>query len=312
MKLWQGVAAVVVVLGLAITGAVKAHQLLGVQDQLNQQLMQANLELGKAHTQFGDASNKIKELDSQLQAAIKANKEQVQEYSELLAKYQAGGGGSGSVGPNQPSIDNTEHLVDGRLYLARDSKLQVFVPPLAFPQFKDQRLTIDHTLMVDSKGLNLTIAYQLHMNFRVLLAKTISATGAVNDYADLYEVDAQGNTLGKLELTKFESIVNDERKPHLILWAPHLDLGLFGGFNGRFEYGGSLGFSVAGFGLTQNDLAWRFGRIGVDMANKVGLDLEPVLWNFCGPLPLLSNLWVGPMLYWDGQFGIGVLTSVVL
>ena len=312
MKLWYLVATGVVVVGLALAGASKARQLTSARDQLNQQLMQANLELGKAHTQFGDASNKVKELDSQLQAAIKASKEQVQEYSELLAKYQAAGGGNGSVSPVQPPIDNTEHLINGRLYLARDSKLQVFVLPLVFPQFEDQRLTIDHVLQADTQGLNLAITYQLHMNFRILLAKTISATGAVNDYADLYEVDAAGHTLGKLELTKFESVVNDERKPHLMLWAPHLDLGLFGGFNGQFEYGGSLGFSVAGWGLTQNDLSWRFGRIGVGMANKVGLDLEPALWNLGGPLPLLSNLWVGPMLYWDGQLGIGVLTSVVL
>lgn len=319
IKMFSILGAIGVVLGLGIWAGFKIKEVADTNNKLNEELMKANLEIGKAHTQFGDANKKIDELNATLQAEIKAHKEKIRSYNELLAKYNVQGGSNGNVNPVGPPQMITDKLIAGSIYLAlTEAKLRSYGDNIAWSH-KDTRLDIECRLKSvngEELVLNRSTDYKLHLNLKVKMAETIAPSGAVNNYAEIYEIDENGKEMGKFEITKFESVVTDQRKSHFMLFDPKLDIGVFSGFDGAFKYGGTVGISIAAYGLTPNDLTWRFARFGVELfSNGVGFDFEPVLWNLGGPLPLIQNLWIGPSLTFDlneRRFGFGGVLSVTL
>lgn len=307
------VAVVVAVLGFGCWSGFKFNQVSKLNDQLNEQLMQAKLEIGKAHTQFGDAQNQIELLDRQLQDEIKAHKELITKYGILKAKYDASGGGNGTVvvpGNTVVVVEGPE-FIPGNIYVAQDKSLvSSFTTPIKF-SFSDQRLAVDVSIFTtfnDGFVLSSDFKYNLRLNIMTQLVETITESGAVNNYVNVFEVDERGNKIGKFELASFEVIVQDQRKSKLHWFNPKIDVGLFAAFTGDCLYGGNLGVSLSSYGLTRNDLTWRFARFGVAVHNKgIAFDFSPVLWNIGGPLPIVQNLWVSPGLIFDvntRKFGI--------
>lgn len=316
IKIWLfGIITAILLIGGIYAGWM-SHKLTLANSVLNQALSQANLDIGKAHTQLGDANKKIEELTTELQKVIKDHKETIISYNELWAKYQnQSGGHSEVITPTTPTVVVvSETFKSGLLYLAQsENTLQPLWPPPVF-NYIDERLTINSKLIsepIDNKYvLYLDNNYTLTLFFKLNLVQTISPSGMINNYAELWEIMPNGKEIEKLEITKFESLVTDQRVAHLMWWAPHLDLGIIGGWNGAFIFGGSIGFSSSGFGLTRNDLTWRFLRVGITLGEKVGLDFTPILWNV--NLPLISNLWIAPMITYNGRLGAGLFLGVVL
>jgi hypothetical protein len=314
----------VVVCALVFFGGwawLQLRELKHVNDQLNAELMQAKLEVGKAHTQFGDAQKYIAELEDKLQREIAAHNELVTQYGELLAAYNAHGGGHSD--PSDPVIDpvvGTETLLDpGALYVAQgEHELQPFSQPMKYG-LSDSRLNINVAVSTMPRGsLKFVpvadIQYDLHLNILAHFAQTITESGAVNNYAELYEVDKDGKRLGKFEITKFEYIVEDLRKPKLRWWAPHIDLAVIAGWSGGVLTGASIGLSPSGYGKTDNDLTVRFPRIGIDITSGIGIDFSPAVFNIADPLPLISNIWIGPFVSatHNRGYGFGLLIGVVM
>jgi hypothetical protein len=296
------------------------YRLSKVADQLNSELMQSNLELGKAHTQFGDASKKIDELNAKLQAEIRSHQETVIQYNELWAKYQVvvhdGQGGSIPVPPEVAS-----NIRPGDFYVADTNKLLHWLGPTIDISYLDVRLSALASAYSSTEDNKLSLGshfdYTLNLNLKLKSVTTIAESGAVNNYAEIYEIDKEGKELGKFDIIKFESVVTDQRKPHFYWWAPHLDLGGLAGITTdvKFKSAFSLGFSAMGYGLTVNDLMWRFVRLGINLGDSVlGGDCVPVQYNLGSFLPLVSNLWVGPFVSYDIklQTGIGLHVSLVL
>ena len=79
------VTALLVSVGLLFKTGCQQQDLQSANDQLNRELMQSDLELGRALTKFGDAEDYISELDSKVKEEIKARKGQVKMYAELHA-----------------------------------------------------------------------------------------------------------------------------------------------------------------------------------------------------------------------------------
>jgi hypothetical protein len=300
----------------------KVKQLNDLNARLNATLMQKDLALGKANTRFGNAEAHAKDLDAQLQAHLKSENEWITQYGILLAKYNAQGGGHTTTPDTQtePAVEvKCATFGVGRLYLAQGlNSLQALVTPIEF-KFSDQRLEISTVITpapANDHAYKLygDVNYKLHLSIMAQVVQTTTKSGAINNYVEIYEVDDKGNKLGKFELTKAEFTVKDQRVPHLMWWAPHLDVAVIAGFNGAMFTGGSVGFSVAGYGLTENDLSVRFPRIGFTMARVLGLDVMPVTFNVGETLPLLSNVWIGPFwtLWLNGASGGGVQLGVVL
>jgi hypothetical protein len=84
--------------------------------------------------------------------------------------------------------------------------------------------------------------------------------------------------------------------PHFMLWAPHLNGGMSAGaaVSGAFLRP-TVDFSVAGFGVTRNDLDWKFVHLGVDSDTALqdpGIHLTPFSYRFWPSI--LTNTYVGP------------------
>lgn len=89
--------------------------------------------------------------------------------------------------------------------------------------------------------------------------------------------------------------------PHLQLWAPHLNGGVSGtaGAIGA-QARPSLDVSLAGYGVTKNDLDWKFLHIGVDSDTDFsdpGFHVLPFSYRFWPSV--LSNTYIGPGLGWS-------------
>ena len=59
-----------------------------VTSELNKKLMEADLEIGRAETQFGNASKHIKHLEKELKKEIKERNSVITRFGELKARYQ--------------------------------------------------------------------------------------------------------------------------------------------------------------------------------------------------------------------------------
>ena len=301
----------------------KVRQMSQINGKLNDQLQQAQLDIGKAHTELGNAQDQAKKDHDADLDVIKAREETITQYAKLIAEYQAhGGGGDVAPTPNGTPVDNTTAFIPGQMYVAQSDKLlQPYSLPMSL-NYSDFRLDAITTLGVKQIGsvysLTADTKYDLHLKIMAQLVTTIGKTGDVNNYANVFEVDDKGNKLGKFELTSFEAVVDDQRKAKFTWFNPKLDLGIMGAAFGlrNYAWGGSVGVSLASYGLTENDCTWRFLRLGVDLYQKnVGLEVEPFMWNFAHFLPLVSNLWIGPgiMYGFGGQgFGVGGTLSVSL
>jgi hypothetical protein len=161
--------------------------------------------------------------------------------------------------------------------------------------------------------------YDLHLRLVGQFVQSTTKSGAVNHYLSLWELNDKGEKVGKLELEKFEVVVQKPQFKSLYWWNPKLDIGLFLG--GRVKdklslfSGASVGLSFSGYGLTKNDLSWKFLHLGADFSSDtIGLSFSPALYNIAENLPLVSNLFLGPYfsLTTDGTKSIGLNLSVGL
>jgi hypothetical protein len=279
------------------------YKLKEVTAQLNEQLMEANVTIGKAHTQFGEAQNKIKELSKQIQYIIDTNNEMAKKYSELYATYLAVvSGAPHPVDPTGDPVVCNDSVFDPGMYYIAQTKTELIALGLEIPNaYSDHRIDILCKQYSEPEfGKDFwpfqQVDYELHLNLKIKMMETIGPTGAVNNYAEVMEVGPDGKEIGKFEITKYEVVVEDQRNKHFQFWNPHLDLGVLGQVNQNISIagGGSLGISFLSYGLTKNDLEWRFLRLGADLTkDSIGLSFTPAQYNFGSPLPLVSNLYAG-------------------
>jgi len=267
---------------------------------LNKQLMESKLEIGRAHTQFGNAQAYADSLEKALEDEINARNAEITRYGELVAKYEAmkKSKGKGKVIYVQGPKTKGDKFETGMLYAAIDDRTLVPVEQVG-AKYQDFRLDAQ-CLFLPKPGMADSIpfefSYNLHLTYAGELVETITPSGAINHYFNMWELDDKGKRVGKLEITDYNVVIDDQTAPHFHWWAPHLDIGILLGFKGtgKFSTGGSLGMSFMGYGLTKNDLAWRFPRISMDLAGSAGVGLTPVLYNMGEFIPIISNLWIGP------------------
>ena len=150
--------------------------------------------------------------------------------------------------------------------------------------------------------------YKLNQRFEM-----IEATGS-NDsrYIQLFEVGPDGKHFGGALKTEGFNVVQREKETEkFFLWAPHVDIAL--GVNLEAKPQGELAVSVMGYGKTENDLEWRFIRLGLQTdTESLGGVVCPASYNVGGPLPLVSNIWLSPCYVFDGEHGASVSVGAVL
>lgn len=313
--------AVLLGLTLALLGGVawKHYQLRKAVTSLNTKLQEADLALGRANTELGDASDKIALLDQDLQAAIRNNNAHITSYTELQAKYLAIKDKQSvpvEVIKDQEVVTcPNSGLEPGRLLLTQQDGTLTYLNHVS-GHLNDYRISMDCEVVPGNNETVMMMGYQLHMKLIGQMAEVRNSEGLINHYLRIWELDDKGNKVGQFQLESFNVVVQDETQPHFMWWAPHLDLALYGG--GRvgpdYYFGGSVGFSVMGYGRTENDLSWRFLRLSGDFGNDIGFGISPVLYNLGELIPLISNLWVAPHTGYGFLHGwnIGLVLGVVL
>ena len=311
-------------LGLLGKAGCDRHNLASVNDQLNEQLMQANLEVGRGHTEFGNAEKYIGELEGRIQDDIKERDGQLELYAQLEAKYKV----SQKDLKLKTVVTRAKIVVTiptegpdfdpGRYYLAVDSKTLEMI--YSFDgSYSNDRIWIHTLLNLAGAEPKWSFDYDFKTKLQLTFVESHLPSGAVNHYATLKELDENGKTLQILPLDKFEVVVQKPEDKQWFWWAPHIDIG--GLVSMKLTplsslVGGSIGFSPFGYGRTINDLDWRVLRVSLDLVDRLpAVGLTPVAYNIGQFIPVVSDVWIGlhysfsPL---DQMHGIGIFFGTVL
>jgi hypothetical protein len=275
-------------------------------------LQTADLEIGRANTKLGVANDLVSELGKEIQKEIEERNATATLLASVYAEYAAEARKQKiktHVVYKDNGVIKTIDLPTGGLYFRDDGGGYNKINNLPF-KFKDFRIEIEGDLMARQ------LAYKLTQRFRGMFVETKLPGGGFNHYLELWELDDKGKEVGKVRLTKFNVVKQDKREARFHWFNPKLDLEMGYGLNGALEHTwvGQVGMSFMSYGLTHNDLSWKFLRAGVG-ATRHGLmtSFSPVQFNIAKYLPVFSNLWLTPSIGYDffreeimATIGIGV------
>lgn len=146
--------------------------------------------------------------------------------------------------------------------------------------------------------------------FRVEQLQTVDEnTGRIKVYAKAFLVSKEKSPLAKrvdgyknwknikypLNITGGSVLVDptikNQLKPRFFWWAPHINANA--NFGTKYPISG-LGVSLAGYGVTKNDLSYRLLQLGVQYGKETGLQgtIIPIMWRPFSKV--LSNTYIGP------------------
>jgi len=277
-----------------------AHSLENDNSHLKQSYSEAELELGRAKIRLGNAEEIKSDLRKRLRTAIEARNEAIEASGRVKYVYVTGARiqASGAVVHTVHTSGLCEQSEDGVQGIGK----------LSF-KFADKRL--DSTCTIDGETLKGDLDYNLHLKFESNLVQTVNPEGEKNYYLEVYDT-TDGRTPVKLD--SFTMTVTDKRKEHL-MFVPHLEVAGLLSVDNTFMIGKGLSVSVsaAGYGLTKNDLIWRFGAVSIDMNDSIGLGFTPVEYNIGTLIPIVSNVWIGPHIgiRLDTKYQAGVTVGAV-
>lgn len=299
------------------------HQILKLHEQFNEELMEANLEIGKAKTRFGEVEKYSKDLEKGIKEEIARNKANINMIGKLKAELKRTkkikGRKTRVVYREEKRIEVERDVIPGLLYQAIDNKTLVPIVNLE-GQFTDHRLTVKTKLSSypnDKNDVRFDFNYTLRLRISANIVQTITPTGAVNHYVELHEVDETGKKVGKFKTTSFDVTVVDQRSNRFYWWLPRTDVGMAvtGNLSG-IRPGGSVGLSIFGYGATRDDLSWRILRPSVGAGESLIIGLSPFVYNIADLLPIFTNIWIGPHLTYtvdnNNPYRLGLFIGAML
>lgn len=152
----------------------------------------------------------------------------------------------------------------------------------------------------------------------VNVVETQNDNGTFNRYAEAYvENNQMKETRGKrfkLPIKDIQWAKYEKNEKSMFWWNPRLALG---GALTTEDISAQLNLSLSSYGKTTGDMDWRFFTFGAG-GTKDGDDwkgvfsIEPFSWNMGKPIPLIDNLFVGPIFTIDtkSKQGYGLQLSV--
>lgn len=291
---------VVVLIGLLIlcyTQYAAKNEALSLLSQTNQQLMAANLEVGRAKTEIMSMKKvhaiAVEKLSEDLKKEIKARQALIVSYGELQAELNT----EKKKVKVETKIIYKDRIVTvdkplppGSLFSKKDDGTLEEV--LSIPwRYSDFRISLEGDAY---KGI---LSYKLHQKFKAQIIETKLKTGARNHYVKIWELDGEGKEVVELKLTNFTVIRGDELTPYWSWFNPKIDLGLSFAVShtADISYLADIGISLSSYGTTVNDLSWRAFRFSLGFVpDGVTVGFSPAAYNVARVLPLVSNLWVTP------------------
>lgn len=274
-----------------------SRNLEALMNQANAELQTAKLEIGRANTKIADADLLVSKLNTQIQQDIKERNGHLTLIAELQAKYAAEKKKVKTI-TRIVYQDRTIDLPKGQIFVRLEDGTYKEVTSLTY-SYKDFRIDIS------GDAIQQTISYKLHQRFRAVFAESKLPGGAINHYAELYELDDKGKDTGRMTLEKFEVVKSEALPSKMMWWNPKIDLQLAVRVTTAADFGwlADVGFSTSAYGHTPDDITWRFFRLGAGITGwGFSLSFSPAQYNVGKVLPLVSNLWITP---WGGyDFGI--------
>lgn len=147
------------------------------------------------------------------------------------------------------------------------------------------------------------------LEFHVTAATAEIAGGVKTQYIQLWATAPDSDEKYPLAVVKADFLYIDPTAPEFRWWSPHIDGGISAAFMpSQAAGGGSLGFSIASYGVTADDNIWRFLRVALASDMETGwVEISPAGYNLGKPLPIISDCWVYPnIVYGEGGLGAGI------
>lgn len=280
----------------------------------NKELMKANLELGRAHTIITE-QKKVQEaaladINKKWKEEIDKRKALITAYGQLQAKLEIEKKKVKTITKirwKERNLIRTIELPKGKLFVRQENGKYKQVDSLSY-SYKDFRISIKGDVIQQ------TLSYKLHQKFKGQLVATVLPSGAKNHYAKIFEIDDKGKVVQELKLTHLDILTSNNLPKRMMWWNPKVDLGLGIGITSNVKTGwiAELGFSTSAYGITKDDITWRFIRFGMGVApGGMSLTFSPVQLNIGKFLPLVSNMWLTPYAGYNlgrsvGHFGLGL------
>lgn len=140
------------------------------------------------------------------------------------------------------------------------------------------------------------------LEYYTKIIETENIDGTFNRYAEMYlennQMDETEGNQYPVKLEKIEWAKVEKKDSSWMWWNPRLGFGLI---STPECVAPTLDFSIASYGRTRRDLDWRFSSFGLgitkdpdDSLTFIG-SFEPFSWNVGNALPLIENLFIGPV-----------------
>ena len=306
--------------------------------QTQKQLMEKDVELGKAKTEFGNAQAELKKMSDDWQQWIKEHGGKAEDVAYWRARYETAVSGAkgdkieinippakvthGSPGvatgscplPVTNNIATVDHVDSLGKYIWLDRVND------GNPDTKTDRVVLsykDYRVDITVDALQNLFSYVLHQNFEGEFVKAVTREGAVVHFLRMWEVDDKGKRVKKIDIPDFRVVTElpEGYKSRFFWWNPKIDAGVNFGVSSRLQSAAApeFGFSVATKGKTKDDSDWRFIRFSVAQnRNQIVFNFSPACWNDAKKLPLLEKLYVCPTIGQSGSdttIGVGLNTN---
>jgi len=169
--------------------------------------------------------------------------------------------------------------------------------------FSDWRLQA--SLSVDD-----VFSYRLRQQFDAILVEGAKGQ-SVATYLRVWELDENGDRIEPpLRLENFSVVRRRKLLSHFRGVNPKLEIALVGStpiLNAKFQIAPEIALSLMSYGDTEDDLRWRFIRVGLSFdGSTVGISASPASYNLGKELPLVSNVWLSPIYIWNEGHGLGM------
>ncbi len=271
-------------------------------------------KLGRSETVILDnqrsMNSLVKSIPADIKRDLKAFKADIKSFNKFLVEYNSSKR-SGKVSPRPRKKSRKKNSLHKK---TSNSKKNLKPEPKSSSKtcnwdYSDWRLTGEFS---GSCGDGV-FSYKLHQQFEGVLIEGEGNAGS-SSYVRVWELDEDGERISPPLLVKaFRSVKKLSLSEDFQWLALHLDIGISLAVASEFEILPTVGLSFSGHGSTVNDLNWRLFRFGIEPSpEKVGVSFCPGLYNVGKPLPLFSNIWIGPCYGYDGSSKILLQLTGVL
>ena len=157
------------------------------------------------------------------------------------------------------------------------------------------------------------------LEYYTKIIETENIDGTFNRYAEMHlennQMDETEGNQYPIKLEKIEWAKVEKKERSWMWWNPRLGFGLL---STPECVAPTLDFSIASYGRTKRDLDWRFISFGLgitkdsdDSLTFIG-SFEPFSWNIGNALPLVENIFVGPVGVIDSNSTMALGAKVVI